>query len=264
MISLPVAQSGAGAMEVAVKAARGAGEILLKHFTSQKDATRKSHGNFVTAIDKASEKFVLDLLASEYSEHSVLSEETHADTKVEGYTWIVDPLDGTNNYVFGIPFFCANVALSFEGEIILGVSYDPIRDELFSARKNCGAYLNSRQMNVTKETEMKYADVGFDLGYNYERGKEILSIATKLWGNVHCLRAMGSSALGLAYVAAGRIGLYYHRCLFPWDIASGTLLIAEAGGVVIDWDGKPAKYSSPSLIASNQALIKSFLALTTV
>ncbi len=261
---LPLAVNGNNAMDVAVRAAKGAGEILLKHFDTQKTVTHKSHGNLVTDVDKASEQFVLDFLASQYPDHSVLSEETHSDTSVEGYTWIVDPLDGTNNYVFGIPFFCANVALAHNGAIVLGVTYDPIRDELFTAQKNGGAYLNAKKIHVTQVTQFEHAAVGFDLGYSHDRGQEILSIATKLWGNVHCLRAMGSAALGLAYVAAGRFGLYFHRCLFPWDIASGTLLIAEAGGRVIDWEGKPALYSSQALIASNESLIRSFLKLADV
>ena len=264
MQKLPVSKNGLCALDVAVNAAKAAGEILRQNFTCVKDASRKSHGNFVTGIDRESEKLVLDILASEYPGQSVLSEETRQDTVVSGYTWIVDPLDGTNNYVFGIPFFCANVALSHNGSVVLGVSYDPTRDELFTAVKDEGAFLNGQRIHVTGEANLRHTDVGFDIGYNHERGTEILYIASQLWGNVHCLRALGSSALGLAYVAAGRIGLYFHRCLFPWDIASGMLLVAEAGGRVVEWNGDPAKYSSSALIASNELLVRRFFEIASL
>jgi len=254
MNDLPLARSGRSALEVAVQAAEEAGKILVAHFRSEKEIRHKGKGNLVTQVDILSEKCIVELLKREYPDHSILSEESHSSTPVAGYTWIIDPLDGTNNYVFGISFFCTNIALAKDGDIVLGVTYDPLRKELFRAEKGQGAYLNDSAIHVSKESSLGASLVGLDLGYSDERGKELLDITSNLWGHVHCLRIMGSASLGLAYVACGRVNLYFHRFVYPWDIASGLLLIREAGGEVTDWEGKPATSQDEQIIASNREL----------
>ena len=260
MNNLPPAKSGKSALEVAVAAAKEAGGMLLAHFGAERQVKHKSKGNLVTDADILSEKLISEFLQSEYPDFSILSEESSSSAPVTGYTWIVDPLDGTNNYTFGMPFFCVNIALVKDEDILIGVTYDPVRDELFRAAKGRGAYLNGSPIQVSKENSLQASLVGLDLGYSHERGVEMLHIVNMLWGQVHCLRLMGSSSLGLAYVACGRVNLYFHRYLFPWDIASGLLLIREAGGETTDWQGKLASFHAVELIASNNQLRREFLA----
>ncbi|MBC8512390.1 MAG: inositol monophosphatase, partial [Dehalococcoidia bacterium] len=135
MNNLSLARSGRSALEVAIEAAREAGKILLAHFHSEKEIKHKGKSNLVTEVDILSEKLIVELLKREYPDCNILSEESNSTTPVAGYTWIVDPLDGTNNYVFGIPFFCTSIALVKDEDILLGVTYDPLRDELFRAEK---------------------------------------------------------------------------------------------------------------------------------
>ncbi|MBL7209331.1 MAG: inositol monophosphatase [Dehalococcoidia bacterium] len=260
MNNLPLARSGRSALEVATEAAREAGKILLAHFHSEKEVKHKSKSNLVTEVDVLSEKLIVELLQRDYPDYNILSEESNSTTPVAGYTWIVDPLDGTNNYVFGIPFFCVSIALVKDDDILLGVTYDPLRGELFRAEKGRGAYLNDSAIHVSKESSLQDSLVGLDLGYSYEQGSELLDITSKLWGQVHCLRIMGSASLGLAYVACGRVNLYFHRFVYPWDIAGGLLLIREAGGKITDWQGKRAACQSKQLIASNDRLHREFMA----
>ena len=259
MCSLPLAKSGRSALEVAIMAAKEAGEILVAHFGSQRQIRHKGKGNLVTDADFLSEKLILDFLKDEYPEWSVLSEESNSSAPVIDCTWIVDPLDGTNNYTFGIPFFCVNIALVRGDDILLGVTYDPIKRELFRAENGKGAFLNDLPIRVSEVTEFQASLIGLDLGYSHERGMQMLQMVNRLWGQVHCVRLMGSSSLGLAYVACGRVSLYFHRYLFPWDIDSGLLLIREAGGEVTDWMGKPAGFQTAEVVASNHRLHREFV-----
>lgn len=256
---IPAARSGRPCREVAIEAAEVAGQVLLEGFWSGRQVSQKSHGNLVTDIDVLAEKKVLDLLKAEYPELQVISEESNPSSCVSGYTWIVDPLDGTNNYVFHIPFFCVNVALASGGEVLVGVTYDPLRKELFVAEKGCGAYLNGSKIRISPENSLQRSVVGLDLGYKREVGKELLTVAGKLWWQVHCLRLIGSASLGLAYVACGRFNLYVHRYLYPWDIASGLLLVAEAGGKVVDWAGRTADLFCREVVAGNEKLCGEFV-----
>jgi len=259
MSNLPLAVSGKNTLEVASTAAQKAGEILLDHFGSVKQVKRKSQGNLVTEADILSEKFIIDFLKKEYPDFRVLSEESNSSTPINNFTWVVDPLDGTNNYTFGIPFFCVNIALVHDDDILLGITYDPVRGELFQAEKGKGAHLNGSQIRISTISALQESLIGLDLGYSHDRGKQMLDTVNRLWGQVHCVRLMGSSSLGLAYVACGRVSLYFHRYLFPWDIASGLLLVREAGGEVVDWQGRQAQLQDTELVASNPILQREFL-----
>ena len=259
MPNLPVARSGKNALEVAIAAAKEAGEILLAHFGSVRQIKHKSQGNLVTDADILSEKLIIDFLKREYPDFGILSEESNSSASVSGYTWVVDPLDGTNNYTFGIPFFCVNIALVRDEDILLGITYDPMRGELFQAEKGKGAYLNDSPIRISAISSLQESLIGLDLGYSHDRGSQMLDTVNRLWGQVHCVRLMGSSSLGLAYVACGRVSLYFHRYLFPWDIASGLLLVREAGGEVVDWQGRPANFRDTELVASNLTLQREFL-----
>ena len=259
MSDLPLARSGRTALEVATQAAREAGEILRANFYSKQEVRYKGKSNLVTETDILSEQSILNLLNREFPDHTILSEESHSSSLINGYSWIIDPLDGTNNYVFGIPFFCVNIALVKNDDILIGITYDPMREEFFRAEKKMGAYLNDSVMQVSTKNSLQESLVGFDIGYSDVRGKEIFDIAHKLWGQVHCLRVLGSAALGLAYVACGRINLYFHRWLYPWDIASGLLLVGEAGGKATDWQGNAAKVQDKEIICSNHKVHNEFI-----
>lgn len=259
MVNLPLSRSGKTCRGVAIEAVKRAGEILLRDFSSEKEVSRKGQGNLVTGTDILVEKSTIEFLKEEYPDFYILSEESASSSVVSGYTWIIDPLDGTNNYVFGVPFFCVNVALVKDEDVLLGITYDPVRRELFVAEKGQGAFLNGSAIQVSQEKLLRESLVGLDLGYSQEQGEELLQVASALWWQVHCLRLIGSASLGLAYVACGRFNLYIHRYLYPWDIASGLSLISEAGGKILDWEGKPSGLFCREIIAGNESLCREFI-----
>jgi len=259
MTNLPLSRSGKSVLEVATEAAKQAGEILLAHFHRKKEIKEKSKNNLVTEVDILSERAIAKLLTNEYPGYNVLSEELAPSTPLTGYTWIVDPLAGTNNYAFGIPFFCINIALAKDKDVLLGITFDPLRRELFRAEKGKGACLNDSPIHVSERASLETSLLSFDPGYNEIQGKKLLGTVTRLWPGVHSLRSMGSSSVALAYVACGRVDLYVRSDLYPWDIASGTLLVKEAGGKVSDWQGKPANLQNKDIIAANNKLHQEFL-----
>jgi myo-inositol-1(or 4)-monophosphatase len=221
----------------------------------------KSRGNLVTEADKLAEKVMIDIVHQEYPQHNIVSEESEPSLSRSGYTWFFDPIDGTNNYYFGLPFFAIAAALARDDEILLGLVYDPLRRELFWAEKGKGGFVNDSPISVGQRTKLETSLIGFDLGYSVEQRREAFQVARRLGVQMHSLRVMGSAALGLAYVAAGRFDLYFHRFLFPWDLTADILLINEAGGLVTDWEGKPAGIYSTRVIAANQTLHGEFMKL---
>ncbi|MEE8472836.1 MAG: inositol monophosphatase family protein [Dehalococcoidia bacterium] len=251
---LPLSRTGRRPMEVATQAIKEAGVIVAEHFGAPQKATLKGRGNLVTEVDLLAEKAILGLLRSEYPEHCIISEESDAVTTESPYTWIVDPLDGTNNYSFGLPFVSVTLALVRGEDILLGLTFDPLRQELFRAEKGKGAFLNDAPMAVSPRTDLQRSALGCDLGYDAEKGAQTLDFVRSLWPGMHSLRIMGSGALGLAYVASGRLEIYLHRFLYPWDVAGGILLIREAGGLVTDWQGVPVTTDSGEVVCANPVL----------
>lgn len=261
MTSLSLSRSGKSALEVAVGAARQAGETLKAHFREKTRIKYKGRANIVTEIDLRSEEILKSFLLAEYPDHSVLSEESQAITGTSKYQWILDPLDGTNNYSFGIPFFSIVIALTEGEDVLLGIVYDPLRDEMFSAQKRKGATLNNLPIHVTSKKTVRESLIGLDLGYIDEKGKKSLEFITSLWPEMYAYRIMGSAALGMAYTACGRLDIYFHLLLYPWELACGQLLVTEAGGVATDLKGKPLKVGQGSVIASNKVIHGDFLSI---
>ncbi|HEX77402.1 MAG TPA: inositol monophosphatase [Dehalococcoidia bacterium] len=257
MTQLPLSQSGRTAFQVAVEAAHSAGDILLSHFYSKKEFRRKGPGNIVTEVDLLSERAMSELLRREYPDFGLIGEESEDRAGQSGYSWVIDPLDGTNNYTFGIPLFAVTVCLIKGEEALLGLTYAPLQQELFHAQKGQGAFLNDVPITVSQRDRLEHSLIGFDMGYDRQRGFQYLELARRLWPGVHSLRLIGSASLGLAYVAAGRMDLYFHRCVYPWDIASGLLLVTEAGGIVSNW-GQPITLRSRSIIAGSPAIYRQF------
>lgn len=261
MTTLPLSRSEKSAIEVASGAARKAGEILKAHFRKESRVQYKGRANIVTDIDLQSEKSLKSSLQAEYPDHSILSEESKPVIGNSSYKWILDPLDGTNNYSFGIPFFSIVIALTRGKEVLLGIVYDPLRDEMFSTQKGKGAALNNSPIHVATKKTVKDSLIGLDLGYVDENGKKSLEFITSLWPGMYAYRVMGSAALGMAYTACGRLDLYFHVLLYPWELACGSLLVTEAGGVVTNLQGKPLQTWENSVIASNKSVHDDFLSI---
>ena len=258
----PAARTGRPAMDVAVEAAQVAGRIIQDRFLTSLDIRFKGRADIVTDVDLAAEKAVLELLQSEFPDFGVLAEESRPVETPSPYTWVVDPLDGTRNFAIGVPHFCTVVALAREGETILGVTFDPIREEMFTAEAGRGAFANGQPLSVTNKQEIEEAVLCFDMGYVDEKAGTALDMLRSLWPGIQGFRLMGSAALGLAYAAAGRVDLYFHHSLSPWDTASGLLLAREAGGEVVDRQGNRAGLHTPSVIASSPHMIERFLQAT--
>ena len=258
----PLSRTGRSAMDVALAAARAAGGILTDRWLTDKEVSYKGRADIVTDVDLAAEKAILDLLRDEYPDFGILSEESEPIRADSPYTWVVDPLDGTRNYAHGVPHFCTVVGLAHGDGVVLGVTYDPVAQELFTAEAGKGAYLNGAPLSVTESQEMSESLLSFDLGYVDEKAGLALDMIRGLWPGIQSMRLMGSAALGMAYAAAGRVDLYFHHSLSPWDMVAGLVLVQEAGGTVVDRQGRPANLSTPSVIASSHHLIGRFLQAT--
>lgn len=239
----------ANALDVACAAAREAGRIALDAFRRPQRVETKGRGNLVSETDFAIERFLHETFAREFPDHAILSEETASTTALDGWVWVIDPLDGTRNFVSGIPFFCVNIALCYDGVPVVAVTCDPNQDECYSAERGRGARLNDAPMRASGAPTVLQSVLGFDLGYDDDLGRGVLQLIHELFPGAQSVRIPGSAALGLAYAACGRYDLFVHHCLFPWDIAAGILLVQEAGGVITDHLGAPIEIASPSVIA---------------
>jgi myo-inositol-1(or 4)-monophosphatase len=259
---LPTSLSGRTALEVCVDAARQAGALVRSRFLTEKEVSFKGRADIVTDVDLASEKIILGILTSEFPQFSILAEESEPVTNDSAYTWVVDPIDGTRNFAEGIPHFCLVVALAKGNQMAVGVTFDPLKDEMFTAEQGKGAFLNGERIKVSERQEVPDSILGFDLGYVDQKAGLALDMIRSLWPNIQGMRLMGSSALGLAYAACGRLDIYFHHHLSPWDIASGLLLVQESGGNVVDKQGEAANLFTPSIIASSPQLIERFLLAT--
>lgn len=257
--TLPLATSGLTALEVARHCAGEAGERALARFRRPQEVTVKGRGNLLTETDLEIEALIHTELAREFPQHRVLSEETAADTDSAGWVWVVDPIDGTRNFVSGIPFFCVNIALCHDGEPVVAVTYDPNHDEAFWAERGRGAWVNDRPARVSAQTSVQASVFGVDLGYDDDLGEQLLRLMNELFPRVQAIRIPGSAALGIAYAACGRYDIFVHRFLFPWDVAAGILLVRESGGTVTDSDGSPAAISSRGIIAAGPDVHADFL-----
>lgn len=244
----------AGQLDSAIQAARQAGRIIKDSFRHGHNVKAKGRSNLVTEVDLAAEKSIITALSKDFPDIPFVSEEADSALIKSGWSWIVDPLDGTTNYVYGVPFFCVNIALVYDTLPVAAITYDPIHDELFTAEAGHGARLNEEPISVSIRSALDSAVVGSDVGYHFGRGQETLALTKDLRESVLCLRVLGSAALGLAYVACGRYDIYFHRYLYPWDIAAGLLLVREAGGDVHNWDWADAGVADKQIIATNHKL----------
>ena len=246
------------ALELACRAARAAGEILRENFGKAQKISYKGAIDLVTEVDKAAEARILPLLQQAYPAWRILAEESGpSGGRDSAYRWLVDPLDGTTNYAHGYPFSCVSIALEHrqpaggKSEILLGVVYDPLREEMFSARKGNGAYLNGRRLRVSATAELgkSLLATGFPYDVRQNPGRSFEVFRRFVLG-ARAVRRDGSAALDLAYVAAGRFDGFWEEKLAPWDVAAGSILVKEAGGNVTSFEEEFTPYTG-RILATN-------------
>jgi myo-inositol-1(or 4)-monophosphatase len=242
-------------LEIAVDIAREAGALLAHYFERRVGFELKGDFDLVTEADRNSEKLVVERLRSYFPAHSILGEETGTHQGSSEYRWYVDPLDGTTNFAHGFPLFNVTLGLERAGEMIAGVIYDPVRQEMYSAERGGGAYLNHRRIRVSSAARLEdsLACTGFP------SRKRHLNINIHFYHQMamatHGVRRTGTAALDLAYVACGRLDTFWEFGLNPWDQAAGVLIVSEAGGAVSDMHGGPhAVATSPHVLADNGRL----------
>jgi myo-inositol-1(or 4)-monophosphatase len=249
-------------LEVATQAAQAGGEVLQSFWGKLENVQEKTPGNLVTEADTGSEQVVLDILKAAFPEHRILAEESGASGEISSsYVWAVDPLDGTTNYAHHFPVFSVSIGLLYEGQPIVGVVYNPITDELFSAGLGLGSFLTQKgqtqPIRVSKTRQV--ADSLLASGFAYDRTKVIDNNYAEFCHFTQVtqgVRRLGSAALDLAYVAAGRFDGYWERGLSPWDIVAGITLVREAGGLVSSYDQTALNIASGRVLATNGLLHK--------
>jgi myo-inositol-1(or 4)-monophosphatase len=243
-----------GMVNIAVRAARRAGEIMVRQLNQLESlrVVEKSPNEFVTQVDQAAEAAIIETIREYYPDHAILAEESGAVGENE-YQWIIDPLDGTTNYVHGFPVFSVSIAVARNGEIEHGVVYDPLRQEIFSASRGQGAQLDGRRIRVSKRTTIQQSLVatGFPYRANLKYLDRYLEMLKAVMLESAGVRRPGSAALDLCYVAAGRVDAFFEFGLSKWDIAAGTLMIREAGGRISDFLGTDGFLESGNVVAGN-------------
>ena len=239
----------------AIEATKIGGEILRKFYRRVKEIEFKGEIDLVTEVDKFSEQAIVDLLSSRFPRHSILAEEGTVTENDSEFKWIIDPLDGTTNYTHGYPVFCISIALEKSQEIILGVVYQPMSDELFVAEKGGGAFRNGRRIQVSKVSKLKRSLIvtGFAPSIVKEP-TQALRIFSNFLGNVQSVRRDGAAALDLCHVAMGHFDGFWEINLNPWDTAAGILMTMEAGGLVTDFSSESYSIYQPQMLASNKLI----------
>ena len=242
-------------INVMVKACRKASKILIRDFGEIENlqVSLKGPGDFVTASDKKVEKILIEELQKARPNYSILSEEIGEINNDKSFKWIIDPIDGTANFLHGIPHFAISIGLEHDKEIICGIIYDPIKDEMFVAEKGNGSYLNNQRMRVSSRSKLKDCII-FTGGPKRESKdkelaiKEYNSFSSKV---LIPIRKLGSASLDMAYVAAGRCDGFWQRNLNYWDIAAGIILVKESGGFITDFEGKDEYIQNKTILAAN-------------
>ena len=250
---------------IAVKAARRAGAIINRaaRDVERLAVTRKRHNDFVTEVDKAAEEAIIEVLRRAYPDHAILAEESGATAGSQGeseYTWIIDPLDGTTNFIHGFPQYAVSIALRHKGVLTQAVIFDPTKNELFTGTRGRGAYLDDRRIRVSKRTQLAETLIGTGFPFrDFETLDEYLGMFRALTARTAGLRRAGSAALDIAYVAAGRLDGFWELGLSPWDMAAGALLVQEAGGLVGDFRGEPGYLESGRIVCGNPKIFAQML-----
>ena len=246
-----------------VKVCRKAAKILIRDFGEIENlqVSLKGPGNFVTASDLKVEKILVEELQKARPTYSILSEEVGQINNDESFKWIIDPIDGTSNFLHGIPHFAISIGLEHDKEIICGIIYDPIKDEIFTAEKGNGAYLNNKRMRVSSRSKLKDCIICTGGHQRDSKDRELaLEEYKKFSSKVFIpIRKFGSASLDMAYVAAGRCDGYWQRDLSYWDIAAGIILVKESGGFVTDFNGENRYIQNKTILVTNSKINKEMI-----
>ena len=237
---------------IAIEAAKAAGKILKENLGKSIEISFKGEINLVTDIDLKSEKTIVQIIRNKYPDHQILTEEGEGQKGTSSHKWIIDPLDGTTNYAHGYPCFCVSIAFEKNGDILLGVIYDPVLDELFTAEKGDGACLNGREIRVSSTDKLIHSMLatGFPYDLRESQNNNLVHFNNFIM-SAQAIRRAGSAALDLCYVAMGRFDGFWELKLSPWDVAAGSLIVREAGGIVSDFKGGAFDIYSKEILASN-------------
>jgi len=253
-------------LNFAIETARDAGQLLLEKFGRNIKITKKGDINLVTEADLASEALIIERIKSYYPKHSILAEES-GNAVICGdettWKWIIDPLDGTTNYAHGYPCFCVTLALEHDGEIVIGVTFDPTRNELFAAELGKGASLNNKPIRVSDTEDLGDALIVTGFSYDFKKRENFARHLTDFLLHSRGVRRDGSAAIDMAYVACGRFDGFWEEGLNPWDMAAGVLLIEEAGGQISSYNNAKFSIYSPPIVVSNGLIHAQMLTVLT-
>lgn len=249
-------------LTTAVKAARRAGQIITR--ASQDvdllKVSSKRQNDFVTEVDRAAEDAIVGILREAYPDHAILAEESGDSGPESEYRWIIDPLDGTTNFIHGMPQYAVSIALEHRGQMQSAVVFDPVRNEMFTASRGRGAFLNDRRIRVSRRAKLSEALLGTGFPYReWDHVDAYLGMFKSLMEKTSGLRRPGAAALDLAYVACGRFDGFFEIGLSPWDIAGGSLLVSEAGGLVGNLQGETGYMESGNLVAATPRIYPAIL-----
>jgi myo-inositol-1(or 4)-monophosphatase len=240
-------------LEQAKQAAVAAGKLIRNHAGKAKSVQSKSgqETNLVTELDREAESIIIKTLLARYPDHDVLAEESGSHNHASDYRWVIDPIDGTTNFASGLPIFCVSIGLEYKNNVVLGAIYDPTRDELFTAERGKGAFLNGYPIRVSTTSSLIESVLVTGFAYNVSSTRENIDHFENFLLAARAVRRLGSAALDLCYVAAGRLDGYWEMSLNPWDMAAGVLLVEEAGGKYTDLEGRPSTIHNKKILVSN-------------
>jgi myo-inositol-1(or 4)-monophosphatase len=244
-------------LHIAVEAAKEAGRYLKYSVGKVKSIEMKQgeERNLVSEIDKTSEAKIISIIKRHYPNHAILAEESGASSPSADYKWVIDPLDGTTNFLHGLPIFCVTIAIEYKAEIVAGVVYDPNLEELFTAEKGSGAYCNGKRMRVTQTSDLMSSLLVTGFPYDIAQNPDnAVGHFVNFLMEGQGLRRLGSAALDLSYIAAGRFDGFWEVNLNPWDMAAGVLFVHEAGGKVTDFSGVPSSIYNKQVLATNGSI----------
>jgi len=242
-------------LNLAVKAAFKAGKVLKKGFDLEKEIIFKRFADPVTLYDKESEKIIVDQILSNHPDHSILTEENLSRDVNKDYKWIIDPLDGTVNFTHKIPYISISIALEINQQVVLGVVYNPVLDEIYTAIQGAGAFMNKKRLSVSNISSIGKALVA--TGFPYERDgriEELMKPMPAFLKDYQGYRRLGSATMDLVYVARGSFDGFYEENLKPWDTAAGKIIVEEAGGKLTDYSNNPYSVYQKTIIASNSLI----------
>ncbi|CDI00794.1 inositol monophosphatase [Candidatus Competibacter denitrificans Run_A_D11] len=249
-------------LTIAQRAALSAGRILLRHFDhlERLNVTAKQRNDFVSDADLQAEQEIIQTLRKSYPNHAILAEESGAQPGQEEYQWVIDPLDGTTNFLHGIPHFAVSIALRHKNRLEAALIYDPIRQEMFTAARGGSAQMNDRRIRVSGVNALENSLLGTGFPFRHPTHQPAyLNMFSGLFGKCMEIRRAGAASLDLAYVACGRLDAFWEIGLKPWDIAGGALLVQEAGGLVSDFGGGNDFMQTGNIVAGNPKLFKALL-----